>query len=447
MVLLLSAYDLGRQPFGLASPAAWLRRAGFAVRAHDLSLARLPSSALDGVTLVAVHLPMHTATRLALPVVAAIRQRLPSLPMCAYGLYAPLNRVELEAAGITAVVGPEAEATLVDLAAAAAAGSALGTPPPAPLPRLAFIPPDRRDLPPLTAYARLRRTDGTLVTAGATEASRGCKHRCRHCPIVPVYDGRFRVVPVEVVMADVATQVAAGAAHISFGDPDFLNAPTHARRVVEALHAAWPALTYDVTIKVEHLRAHDAALPVLRDTGCQFVTTAVESFDDAVLARLAKGHTAADVAAVVARCRDVGLALSPTFIAFTPWTTRDGYAAFLDEVERLDLVGHVAPVQLTLRLLVTARSRLLELDDVRRRVGAFDARSLTHPWRHDDPAMDDLQREAMRLVAAAPAGGDRGAIFAAVRQLADRARGMPARTEPPRRSRATIPYLTEPWYC
>jgi hypothetical protein len=416
------------------------------VRTADLSVERLTPATLDGVEVAALHLPMHTATRLALPVIAAIRRHRPGLPIIAYGLYAPLNRAQLKAVGVSAVVGPEAEADLVTLAAAAVRGEPLVSPAPAPLPRLSFQVPDRSGLPALDAYAKLQRPDGRLAVVGATEASRGCKHRCRHCPIVPVYDGQFRVVPIEVVLADIRGQVAAGAEHITFGDPDFLNGPTHARRLVDALHAEWPRLTYDVTVKVEHLRAHDALLPVLRDTGCAFVTSAVESLDDAVLARLDKGHTRADVEAVAARCRDLGLALSPTFIAFTPWTTRDGFVRFLDDVDALGLVGHVAPVQWTLRLLVTWQSRLLELDDIRAVVGAFDPATLTYPWRHADPGVDTLQRDVMRLVgvrAAAP----RAALFAAVRALADEALGRAPRVDEPRLARAAIPYLTEPWYC
>ena len=37
-------------------------------------------------------------------------------------------------------------------------------------------------------------------------------------------------------------------------------------------------------------------LAALADTGCLFVTTAVDSFDDEVLRRLAKGYAAADLA-------------------------------------------------------------------------------------------------------------------------------------------------------
>ncbi|MEP7117290.1 MAG: radical SAM protein, partial [Acidobacteriota bacterium] len=277
MVLLLSTYELGRQPFGLASPAAWLRAAGLAVHVHDLSIERLPPAALDGVSLVAVHLPMHTATRLALPLIAAIAGRAPGAVICAYGLYAPLNAERLREAGVSVVLGPEAEGELVTVAKAVVAGQALPDVPLDSLPRLAFRIPDRAGLPALERYARLEWPDGRCSVVGATEATRGCKHRCRHCPIVPVYDGQFRVVPSEVVLADVRAQVEQGAEHITFGDPDFFNGPTHARRLIEALHREWPTLTYDATIKVEHLRAHDALLPVLRDTGCAFVTSAVES--------------------------------------------------------------------------------------------------------------------------------------------------------------------------
>ena len=111
---------------------------------------------------------------------------------------------------------------------------------------------------------------------------RGCKHRCRHCPIVPVYDGQFRVVPVDVVLADVAQQVAPGAAHITFGDPDFFNGPTHARaHRRSAACASIPRVTYDVTIKVEHLLRIATCCRVLARPDALFVTSAVEAVDDA----------------------------------------------------------------------------------------------------------------------------------------------------------------------
>src|SRR5205085_4754265 len=132
---------------------------------------------------------------------------------------------------------------------------------------------DRGGLPELARYGKLRLADGSERLAGYTEASRGCRHRCRHCPIVPVYDGVFRVVQPEIVLADIRQQVAAGAQHITFGDPDFLNGPAHARKIVEAFHREFPLITYDATIKVEHLLQNADMLPLLRSPGCIFVTT------------------------------------------------------------------------------------------------------------------------------------------------------------------------------
>jgi hypothetical protein len=263
-----------------------------------------------------------------------------------------------------------------------------------------------------------------------------------------VYDGHFRVVPHEIVLADVRAQVSQGAEHITFGDPDFLNAPTHALRIVQRLHAEFPSLTYDATIKVEHLLEHRDLLPTLARTGCLFVTSAVESLDDCVLARFDKGHTRADVVEAVRLCRAAGLSLAPTFVAFTPWTTHRTYRELLDGVEALDLVENVPPVQWGLRLLITRGSRLLELDDIESCTGAFDVGSLTYPWTHEDPSVDVLQAKVAALVGT-PARS-RAELFAHVRQVAAEFDPDSPRTAPrssPVRARATVPYLDEPWYC
>ena len=70
-VLLISTYDVGRQPFGLASPAAWLKRAGCEVTCVDLSREKLDAAVIASAQLAAFYLPMHTATRLAMPVAKA----------------------------------------------------------------------------------------------------------------------------------------------------------------------------------------------------------------------------------------------------------------------------------------------------------------------------------------------------------------------------------------
>ena len=452
-IVLISTYELGHQPFGLASPAAWLRREGYRVTCVDLSRERLPIEAVAAADLVGFHLPMHTATRLALPVIERVRALNPRARLCAYGLYAPLNEAFLRERGIDEVLGGEYEADLVALAkgkmqlvaAHGGPGSNGGRPH---VPRLAFVTPDRRDLPALSRYAALRVAPGDQRVVGYTEASRGCKHLCRHCPIVPIYQGQFRIVPVDVVIEDIRAQVAAGARHITFGDPDFFNGIRHAVNLMERFAKEFPAVTYDATIKVEHLLKHAEHLATLRRTGCLFVTSAVESIDDHVLAILAKGHTRADFERVVALCREAGVMLSPTFVAFHPWLTLDGYCELLDCLEDLDLVEQVAPIQLTLRLLLPEGSLLLELPEVRAVIGRFDPEQLKYPWTHPDPRVDALEQEVTRLVGSR-LDSSRSQVFAAVKALAYQAAGRsaPRPREAPRGSRATVPYLNEPWYC
>jgi radical SAM superfamily enzyme YgiQ (UPF0313 family) len=446
-VLLLSTYDLGRQPFGLASPAAWLKRAGVETVTRDLSRDALDETQVREASLIAFYLPMHTATRLAIPVIDRVRAINRTALIAAYGLYAPLSEQLLRDHGVSEVLGPEAESALTELAHAVNGAGSGRTPVTAAnsraeIARLQFIRPDRSALPALTRYASVMMPDGTTRLAGATDASRGCKHRCRHCPIVPVYDGQFRVVSVDVVMADIDQQARDGAQHITFGDPDFLNGPRHAQRIIETLHARYPLLTYDVTIKVEHLLRHREMLPVLAATGCLFITTAVESLDDQVLARLEKGHTRADFITAVRLAEQAGVHLAPTFVAFTPWTTLEGYRDLLLTVDRLGLVSHVAPVQWGLRLLITEGSRLLELHEIRERLEPFDTRSLTYPWRHVDPRVDALQHAIMRKVGM-EATRPRAELFEQVCELAVLATGRQA----PPVARASIPYLNEPWYC
>jgi radical SAM superfamily enzyme YgiQ (UPF0313 family) len=442
VVLLFSTYDLGRQPFGLASAAAALKAAGHDVICCDLSRQKLDVEVVGRAASVAFFLPMHTATRLAMPVIDRVRSANPQAQLIAYGLYAPLNESALREHGITTIVGGEFEDDLVRSVSERHAQ----LPVIPSVPRVTFRVPDRSGLLPLARYATLQQGSDRRIS-GYTEASRGCKHRCRHCPIVPVYDGRFRVVPVPVVVADIAGQIESGARHITFGDPDFFNGIGHATAVVREFAERFPGISYDVTIKIEHLLQHHDRLPMLCDTGCAFVTSAVESVDDDVLTALEKGHTRADFEQVVSLFDRVGLALAPTFVAFTPWTTLEKYCELLLTIDRLGLIDHVAPIQLAIRLLVTEGSRLLELPEVRTVTGVFDPGSLTYRWTHADPRVDALQKDIERIVGV-NLSASRRAMFERIWQLAHDAAGLPGRrTSPPLPARATIPYLNEPWYC
>jgi radical SAM superfamily enzyme YgiQ (UPF0313 family) len=469
LAVLVSTYEMGRQPFGMASAAAWLRAAGVTVECVDTARQRASTPIFQDANVVGFHLPMHTATRLAGPIITRARQENPEARLCAFGLYAPLNAEWLRSLGVEAVFGGEFEGELTEWAVADArlkdtpsrTVRAMGTPSPrAPtahgmerealaersVPRLHFLVPDRAGLPPLSRYASLQLPDGTRRAVAYTEASRGCKHLCRHCPIVPVYNGQFRIVPPDVVMADIDAQVRSGAEHVTFGDPDFFNGPTHAMRIVDALHTAHPRLSYDVTIKVEHLLRHRDLLPRLAETGCLFVTSAVESIDDRVLMLLEKGHTRADFVEAVALTRRAGVTLVPTFVAFHPWLTLQGYCDLLETIAALDLVDHVAPIQLAIRLLLPEGSPLLARDEMRRHAGDFDAATLAYRWTHPDPRVDLLQREVMAIVGA-KLNTDRRVVFEEVAALAHEFAGRAYASPKPIRDRATVAYLNEPWYC
>jgi radical SAM superfamily enzyme YgiQ (UPF0313 family) len=455
-IVLISTYELGRQPFGLASPAAWLRVRGHSVACLDLSREALDETVIRCADLVAFYVPMHTATRLAAGLIAPIRGMNSRAHFCFYGLYAPVNEPYLRGLGVGTILGGEFEEGLASLAERLQHGAGNhngGGAQPEPVISLArqkFLVPDRAGMPELAKYARVVMPGGEQRIAGSTEATRGCKHLCRHCPIVPVYNGAFRVVEREVVLADIRQQVAAGARHITFGDPDFFNGPAHALSIVEAMHREFPELSYDVTIKIEHLRKHDVHLATLRDTGCLFVISAVESVDDLVLEKFDKGHTCADFLAVAARFRELGMTLLPTFVPFTPWTTLEGYNDLLDVIAQRDLSENVAPIQLAIRLLIPAGSRLLELPDVRAMVGPFDSAALIFPWKHADVRVDSICREISELVQRGEKLKlSRTEIFMHIRRAARAAAGkgeLPGVPQLQMKS-TPVPFLDEPWYC
>ena len=480
-VLLISTYELGRQPFGLASPAAWLRNRGHQATALDLSRQELDEAAVREAGLIAFFVPMHTAARLTLPLVPALRAINPVAEFCVYGLYASLTEESFRKLGVRHFFGGEFERSLCDLADALSQGADAPNPShfersekslgPVPrsnggatsvsLARQKFLTPDRSALPALKRYAHVILPEGGHRVAGYTEASRGCKHLCRHCPIVPVYNGIFRIVDKETVLADIRQQVAAGAEHITFGDPDFFNGIGHALAIVRELHAEFPALTYDATIKVEHLRQHEGHLATLRETNCLFVTSAVESFDDAVLRKLEKGHTRADFVYVAQKFRELGLTLQPTFVPFTPWTTLESYGDLLETLADLDLIENVPAIQLAIRLLIPAKSRLLELPEIQRIAGAFDETLLVYPWKHGDSCVDALAAEVESIAAAAEKKkSSRRETFEKIYEIAASAASSQGRSPyfrvapgvvksatAPGILRSGVPYLNEPWYC
>src|SRR5262249_44763674 len=144
----------------------------------------------DQVDVVAFSVPMHTAARLARELATDVTK-----PVICYGLYAAMCEDIADH-----VVAGEYEDALVDwvehrtrpvLVQLGRGAGRTGAPRPA-----------RDLLPPLDRYVRLAE-GATTRLVGSVDASRGCAHRCRHCPVPVVYDGRVRVVHPDAVLADI----------------------------------------------------------------------------------------------------------------------------------------------------------------------------------------------------------------------------------------------------
>ncbi|HUG31628.1 MAG TPA: radical SAM protein [Acidimicrobiia bacterium] len=450
-VLLLSTYELGRQPVHVATPAAALRRAGHEVRLADLAVRELGEADLGWAEKVAISVPMHTATRLADGLVQALAKSHPALPIALYGLYAGVGSSE-----VAARLEGEYEPALLRWVAGAHVGSSRH------VGRSDLSTPDRTGLPALDEYARLehaplagsarpsntpvgRRDTGRTVLAGPVEASHGCRHRCRHCPIPAVYDGRIRVVPRDFVLADITNLVAAGAGHITFGDADFLNAPAHSLAILEAAHAAHPQVTFDATIKVEHILQHDELWPQLAGLNLLFVVSAFESVDDRTLEILDKGHTVADMSRAVALTRDAGIHIRPTWLPFMPWTTPDDVADIFEFIDTHRLSGATDPVQMSIRLLLPEGSLLEDHPAVRPHLDFYDPDALTWRWEFANAETSVLHKELETIAASASDCGQETVVtLNEMRVVVARSTG---RKLDPLDDLPVAPRLSESWFC
>lgn len=474
-ILLASSYELGHQSFTLGSAWAKLEHMGFGVAALDTSVDPPRDELFRAAQLVAISVPMLTALRLGSALAKRVREINPNAHICLFGLYAWMNAAHLLSSVADSVIGGEFEDALARLAGAVARGTPADDVPgvttrshfarygvarPAVRERVDFLVPERRGLPNLARYAKLIGPQhGQQCVAGYTEASRGCKYHCRHCPVVPVYEGRFFIVPENVVLADVAQQVSAGARHITFGDPDFLNGPKHALRVARRLHAEHPELTFDATVKIEHVLRHRELFAELAELRCLFIVSAVESLSDRVLLELDKGHTRADVFSALDVLRRAGIALRPSLVPFTPWATLDDYVELVEFVFEHGLVPSVDPIQLAIRLLIPPGSALLRPRASRAAtppapdrqpewLGALDPAVLSYAWTHPDPRMDALFLQVSAAVERGAANGVASAeLLVEIRALAYAAarRNAPPLSDPA--PQGFVPRLSEAWFC
>ncbi len=493
-VLLVSGYELGHQPYHLAVPAADLLADGHEVRCLDLSVEEGRTEDLEWADALGISVPMHTAARLGVEFALSTRSGFPDLPVVFYGLYAHVaweafrsrpswgiggeyrqalrglvSRVGEGGEGRGRLGGPEraceqeadsAPATGVEgtRGGLLSQGSVLGQAVEVRLDRTAPVVPARRLLPGLDSYAKLA-WGGELKLAGYVEATSGCSHKCRHCPVPIVYEGRIRKAGLEAILEDVAQLRDAGARHISFGDPDFLNAPSFAQALVAEFHASFPDLTFDCTAKVEHIIRHSDLWEGFAKRGLVFVVSAFETTNARVLEVLDKGHRPEDFPIAVSILRQAGVEPRPSFLPFTPWTRPEDLREILQVCSDLDLVANVDPVQFSLKLLVPKGSLLLNTDAMRARLGPYDERALSYLWEAVYPETVGLQTAVAHVVQELSAGGEAAhdLVMEAVARAAFRAAPDCDVSESefvekvvsaadPRKVEAR-PRLTESWYC
>ena len=457
-ILLISCYELGHQPIGVAGPAGFLKRAGFSPDLVDLSVQKMDVDKAARARFVGISVPMHTALRIGVKAAERIREINPKCHIAFFGLYASLNADYLLEFLADSVVGGEYESPLVALVESLSEGNKRsidgvrqrGEGGPPLLDHLPFVRPERSKLPPLDRYAHLEE-NGVRRKVGYVEASRGCRHLCRHCPIPPVYNGRFFLVPQETVLQDIRGLVQMGATHITFGDPDFLNGPNHALRILRAMRSEFPEITFDFTAKIDHILKHRKLFSEFGALGCLFVVSAVESLNDAVLKMLEKGHTRADVVEALKIVGGAGITVRPSLVPFTPWSKLEDIIDLFDFVEREGLIDVLDPVQYTIRLLIPPGSLLLLNDALAPYLGQLVQESFSHRWTHPDPKMDALQILFSREVERATSEEeDPEEIFYRLKELA---RAMYEGREPlpighkARADRPRPPRLTEPWFC
>lgn len=437
-VLLISCYELGHRPIGLTRPLRALEAAGFSPDAIDIAVEPLDVEKVERAQFIGISVPMHTALRLGAHLLDRIHQlkQGTSYTICMYGLYATLNADYLLSHGVDFCIAGTDSTQLVALAESLAKEGQSETQ------ESDFL----AELPSLEMYAQFE-DKGEVRTVGYTETTHGCKHLCTHCPIPPVYNGTFFAVQRDTALAEIGEQVVEGATHITFGDPDFLNGPTHGLRILRAMHETFPSLTFDFTTKIEHILKNREHFREFAQLGCQFVISAVETLNEQVLTILEKHHTCADVAEAINIVHEAGIALRPTWVPFTPWTTLDDYLDLLQFIDTHGLVYHVDPVQYAVRLLIPPGSYLLNRPETKELSLVLDEASFSYTWTHPDARMDELHKTVNALVENnARAGVDALETFYRIWTLAA---DMHGHSPPKQRKEAHLsaPRLTEAWFC
>ena len=277
------------------------------------------------------------------------------------------------------------------------------------------------------------------------ETTYGCKHECTHCPVPIEFNGSFKTFGIEKITQDVANQVEAGAKHISFNDPDFFNGPKHALKILELLNTQHPDITYDSTIKVEHILKYPEYFRELKDLNMLFVISAFETTNDLVLEILKKNHTYKDLRDAVEVSIKNNIDIRPTWMPFSPWTEIDDLTNIITLIEDYKLRETVDPIQLTIKLLIPKNSLILNRPEIKEYLLDYDPASFSYSWNYKNTALDNIQNELFTYVLQNESADEYRQYLGLVKILEKHSGKSLLSTE--KYNQRVVPKLSETWFC
>ena len=372
-ILLTSFYDLGKQPKIIAEIVDRYNSSEIEFDFVDFSVEN-QNIDLENYDVLGIYAPMHTATILS---IEYIKDKILPNKMFTFGLYGSvledfnssiryIKDIESDELALFLEINDDHQFSLKNNI------------------------PNRQIFPDISNYAHL--VDGSNnIIAGSVETTYGCKHSCTHCPVPISFNGTFKTYSLEKIISDVENQVNQGAKHISFNDPDFFNGPIHALKILESLNKKFPTITYDSTIKVEHIIKYKKYFKELSSLNMVFVISAFETTNDLVLSILEKNHTSNDLNTSIEISQDFGIDVRPTWMPFSPWTELNDLSNIVNLIEKYKLRETVDPIQLTIKLLIPKHSLIIKKPEINKYLGNYEKNSLSFKWDYENNDVEKLQ--------------------------------------------------------
>ena len=426
-ILLLSFYDLGKQPKIISELYNKLDNGSNQIDVVDYSIEE-KNLTLDNYDVLGIYASMHTASVLA---EQYLRDRKLPNKLFVFGLYANVfSEMFSNFQSIHSFDSDELESLLeVQLN-----------------PNYSFkhSVPDRTILPSITDYSHIVDGSNNLI-AGSVETTYGCKHECTHCPVPIEFKGMFKTFGTEKIITDVTNQVEEGAKHISFNDPDFFNGPKHALKILQLLNEKHPSITYDSTIKVEHILKYPDYFQELKNLNMLFVISAFETTNDHVLNILQKNHSFNDLNKAVELSLENKIDIRPTWMPFSPWTEQNDLISIIKLIENYKLRETVDPIQLTIKLLVPKNSLILKRPEMKEYLLDYDPSSFSYAWKYKFPNIDNIQNELFTYVLQHESENEYAQYLGLVDILESHTNETLLNSE--KYSQRIVPKLSETWFC